>query len=251
MGFVAIKGDTPAGIFGPYAGYGAVPEGWLVCDGSAVSRTVYARLFAKIGVAWGYGDGSTTFNLPDSRGQVLRFQDGAAGVDPDAASRFAAVAGTFVLLNCAVTATLDVVGVSSTVGLSPGLTVSGTGIPASTVIREIVSGTQIRLGNLANTAYVMATLTGTVSLTFSRSAVGNYVGSFQDDQFGSHNHGGGNHAHNVPGVWLTSGGAGTMPAGGASVPGIATTLASYTIISTQGGNENRTKNFYATSLIKF
>ena len=42
-----------------------VPDGWLVCDGSAVSRTTYASLFAKIGTRHGAGDGSTTFNLPD------------------------------------------------------------------------------------------------------------------------------------------------------------------------------------------
>ena len=45
--------------------------GWLVCDGSAVSRTAYAALFAAIGVAHGPGDGSTTFNLPDARGRSL------------------------------------------------------------------------------------------------------------------------------------------------------------------------------------
>ena len=43
------------------------PDGWLACDGSAVSRTTYADLFEAIGVMWGAGDGSTTFNLPDMR----------------------------------------------------------------------------------------------------------------------------------------------------------------------------------------
>jgi microcystin-dependent protein len=49
-----------------------VPAGWLLCDGSAVSRTTYARLFAAIGTTWGSGDGATTFNLPDLRGMFLR-----------------------------------------------------------------------------------------------------------------------------------------------------------------------------------
>lgn len=48
-----------------------VPEGWLVCDGSAVSRTTYANLFAKIGTRHGAGDGSTTFNLPDMDARFL------------------------------------------------------------------------------------------------------------------------------------------------------------------------------------
>ena len=43
----------------------SAPDGWLECDGAAVSRTDYADLFAAIGTLWGVGDGSTTFNLPD------------------------------------------------------------------------------------------------------------------------------------------------------------------------------------------
>ena len=64
-----------------------VPAGWLECNGAAVSRTTYAELYTKIGTTYGAGDGSTTFNLPDYRGQFLRGQDGGAGADPDAASR--------------------------------------------------------------------------------------------------------------------------------------------------------------------
>lgn len=52
-----------------YAGSSA-PTGWLLCDGSAVSRTTYAALFTIVGTTYGTGDGSTTFNLPDIRGRV-------------------------------------------------------------------------------------------------------------------------------------------------------------------------------------
>ena len=45
------------------------PTGWLGCDGSTVSRTTYAALFAVIGTIYGSGDGSTTFHLPDMRGR--------------------------------------------------------------------------------------------------------------------------------------------------------------------------------------
>lgn len=48
-----------------------IPDGWLLCDGSAVSRTTYANLFAKIGTRHGAGDGSTTFNLPDMDARFL------------------------------------------------------------------------------------------------------------------------------------------------------------------------------------
>lgn len=46
------------------------PTGWLICDGSAVSRTTYADLFAVIGTTYGAGDGSTTFGLPNLSGRV-------------------------------------------------------------------------------------------------------------------------------------------------------------------------------------
>ena len=57
------------------------PTGWLECDGSAVSRTTYAALFAAIGTTFGVGDGSTTFNLPDLRGEFVRGWDNGRGVD--------------------------------------------------------------------------------------------------------------------------------------------------------------------------
>lgn len=80
----------------PYNGTN-VPPGYLLCDGSQVSRTTYAALFAAIGTAHGSGNGTTTFHLPDSRGRVHRGADnmgtGAAGRDPDAATRTAANAG--------------------------------------------------------------------------------------------------------------------------------------------------------------
>lgn len=52
---------------GTIQGWGSAtpPDGWLLCDGSAVSRTLYAELFAAIGTTYGAGDGSTTFNIPN------------------------------------------------------------------------------------------------------------------------------------------------------------------------------------------
>ena len=56
--------------------YTGVPEGYMHCNGAAVSRTTYANLFSKIGTIYGAGDGSTTFNLPNT---VARFLEGGAG----------------------------------------------------------------------------------------------------------------------------------------------------------------------------
>jgi len=66
---------------------GSVPIGHLECDGSAVSRTTYSGLFAEISTIYGIGDGATTFNLPDYRGEFLRGFDNGAGNDPDSGSR--------------------------------------------------------------------------------------------------------------------------------------------------------------------
>jgi microcystin-dependent protein len=64
----SLSGTTiPAGLISPYGGASA-PTGYLLCDGSAVSRTTYSALFAAISTTFGSGDGSTTFNLPDLRG---------------------------------------------------------------------------------------------------------------------------------------------------------------------------------------
>ena len=59
----------PAGIIEPFAGT-TVPAGYLLCDGSAVSRSDYATLFEVIGTTFGSGDGETTFNLPELSGRV-------------------------------------------------------------------------------------------------------------------------------------------------------------------------------------
>jgi microcystin-dependent protein len=62
--------SEPAGIVMPFAG-SVAPQGYLLCDGSAVSRTDYADLFAAIGTTYGAGDGSSTFNVPDLSGRVV------------------------------------------------------------------------------------------------------------------------------------------------------------------------------------
>lgn len=75
----------PPGIIVPYGGT-AAPSGWLLCDGTAVSRTDYADLFAVLGTAYGAGNGTTTFNLPDLQGRV--------SVGKAAAGTFATLGGT-------------------------------------------------------------------------------------------------------------------------------------------------------------
>ena len=70
----------PAGMISPF-GNSTAPSGWLQCNGAAVSRTTYADLFAAIGTVYGAGDGTTTFNVPEIRGEFVRAWDDARGVD--------------------------------------------------------------------------------------------------------------------------------------------------------------------------
>lgn len=71
---------VPPGVILPYGG-STPPSDWLECNGAAVSRTAYAALFAAIGTTFGAGDGTTTFNLPDLRGEFIRGWDHDRGVD--------------------------------------------------------------------------------------------------------------------------------------------------------------------------
>lgn len=73
-----VTGGAVVGEMKPYAGTTA-PTGYLMCDGTAVSRATYANLFAICGTTYGSGDGLTTFNVPDARGNTLVGRKAADG----------------------------------------------------------------------------------------------------------------------------------------------------------------------------
>ena len=77
---VLITNAAPPGAVIFFA-QSAAPTGWLKANGAAVSRTTYSKLFAIIGTVFGVGDGATTFNLPDLRGEFIRVWDDAKGID--------------------------------------------------------------------------------------------------------------------------------------------------------------------------
>ena len=87
--YSGVKWAPGAGVQGPPTGavqighmmdWGvqSLPPGWLHCDGSAISRTTYAALYAVIGTTYGAGNGTTTFNLPDCRGRTTFGWDGGS-----------------------------------------------------------------------------------------------------------------------------------------------------------------------------
>ena len=80
LSFTALPQAVPTGSVHMMATTTA-PSGYLECDGTAVSRTTYADLFTTIGTTWGEGDGSSTFNVPDLRGEFVRGWDNGKGTD--------------------------------------------------------------------------------------------------------------------------------------------------------------------------
>ena len=79
LSFSIVEGVPSGSVF--CRAIATVPTGYLECNGAAVSRTTYSALFAIIGTAYGAGNGSSTFNLPDLRGEFIRGFDNGRGVD--------------------------------------------------------------------------------------------------------------------------------------------------------------------------
>lgn len=158
---------SPAGIVSPWA-VDTPPYGWLECNGAAVSRTTYARLFTNLGIAFGAGNGTTTFNIPDLRGEFIRGWDNGRGIDNDG----------FVLQATTTSGSANVTNADTT-GLIAGMSITGAGIPVGTTIASITNSTTFVLS--AN-----ATATANfVSLTVSKVRA---FGSLQLDQFELHTH---------------------------------------------------------------
>jgi len=86
--FMSFATGFPVGFIAPFGG-AAAPSGWLLCDGSAVSRANYPVLFAAIGTTYGAGDNSTTFNLPDLRAEFIRGRDATRNIGSKQAAAFA------------------------------------------------------------------------------------------------------------------------------------------------------------------
>lgn len=88
------QAQPPPGAIFAY-GADSAPNGYLLCDGSAVSRTAYSALFTILGTVHGAGDGSTTFNVPDLRGRQLNGKGTMVDVDTVGKNDGRAVASRF------------------------------------------------------------------------------------------------------------------------------------------------------------
>ena len=153
----------PPGSLMAYAASSA-PTGWLLCDGSAVSRTTYATLYAVIGTTWGAGDTTTTFNVPDLRGQFVRgYDDRAPATSQD----------TTLISGITTNTSTTISGINSTTYLYAGMKISGTGIPSGATISS-VSTNSIVISSAAtassSTVGTGATTNGSATITMSSTS---------------------------------------------------------------------------------
>lgn len=216
---------VPSGTIHTFAGTAAnVPAGYLLCDGGTISRTTYSRLFQAIGTTYGVGDGSTTFAIPDLRGEFIRGLDNSRGVDTDTVT----TQGSITNGSASVTAI-------TTVGLSVGMAVSGTGIAGGTTILSINSRTSLTLSANATATNTLA------SLTFSRTRT---LGSAQADNLKQHEHYYAIQANIVNGA---------SPTTGTLIDWDGATAAQRYLGNTEyvGGAETRPRNVAMNFIIKF
>lgn len=220
------------------------PDGWLVCDGRELSRGQYPDLFAAIGTRYGAGDGLTTFNIPDLRGQFVRgsLYNIPPGIQTGDGS---AVSGNTLNFPAHGLTTGLAVYVITNTGLS--------GVTAATRYFAIVSNiNQIRLASSRANAFsgTAVAITGTNNATIiqdldrdassrtaykSGGATGSTPGSFEQDELR-------NHSHQFP-AYDTPASANTAAGGNGTQVGTVTT-------SETGGSETRPSNISVNYIIK-
>jgi microcystin-dependent protein len=158
-----VDTSMPPGALLAYAS-STTPSGWLLCDGSAVSRTTYADLFAAISTTWGTGDGSTTFNVPDLRGQFLRGYDSRATTTSQ---------DTTLISGITTNTSTTISGINSTTYLFVGMPISGTGIPSgATIATKSTNSITISAAATASSSTVGtgATTNGSATITMASTS---------------------------------------------------------------------------------
>lgn len=232
----------PTGSVMPYVGTSA-PTGWLMCDGSQVSRTTYSDLFGVISTHYGQGDNSTTFNLPDFRGQFLR---GAMSVTTISGSGSASSSNaTFAAHGLNRTGVKVRLNSGTLSGLSTAtdyyaIYVDANTLAFATSYANALAGTKIAITG-TNTAVIKQYIdpdnaSRTAITTGGATTTG--VGSFQDHDILSHTH---NLKLSANLVSSTSANTAAVSSGGTGTANL--------IVNT-GGNETRPTNVYVNYIIK-
>ena len=248
----AFQAQVPPGAILPYGGI-TPPSGYLLCDGSAVSRTTYSALFAAIGVQWGNGDQSTTFNIPNLQGLFMRGTDNGMGNDPDTVTRSSYSQGgvnTYFATTGAWTNGIDqITSIPDTSSIALGALVQSSYFPANTSVIAILGPTSVQTSQ-------NATFTTSGAISFTISAAQDNVGSYQASEIVSHDHTltDPGHSHNLA-KNATGAGASEAVTPQASTTVTPMNLGTYSAttgitVDLTGGNETRSVNVYVNYIIK-
>jgi microcystin-dependent protein len=254
---------VPTGMISPFAGTSA-PTGFLMCDGAPVSRTTYATLFATIGVAYGQGDNSTTFNVPDLRGKFLRGYMPLVSLSPSGSASGNQVTCTAHGLNRS-GVKVTVLGTPVT-GLTVGVTyyiiyVDANTVGFATTLANAVAGTLITISGSAG-SMIIRVLEDVDGISRERNApganTGNNVGAVQDFNTSAVPLGvvdfGHQHLIEVGNAGGAIQGLSGSSLVGDTITGAATSFAhtgsATTGIGISGGSETRPQNMVVNYLIK-
>jgi microcystin-dependent protein len=207
----------PAGTIVAYGGATA-PTGWLLCDAAAVSRTTYARLFAIIGTAFGVGDGTTTFNVPELRDR-LTLGKGTNNATLGATGTAAAASGVITSSNITgVLTTASNTGTGTTGTGSTGTGTTGTGTSGGTVATIPAATYTTGTGDTGSTTQTITVGTVSVAASAKDSSLATVVNSVNTAA----------HTHTVPALTIptmsTASHTHTVPAlsvPALSVPGLS------------------------------
>ena len=225
--------QVPIATIAPYAGATA-PSGWLICDGTAVSRTTFNLLFAIVGTTYGAGDGSTTFNLPDLRGRAafglsgsapyntLGAIGGAISATPSLSTSLTAAYPTFTATLPSHTHTLPAHFHDIGTGASLATTATTTGVPSVNATSAAGAHTHTYSGTTSSAGAHSHTFTrgqgdqnwsngggsswwGARNITETTTSSGDHTHTFSGTtaSSGSHTHDLGNHTHSVPSASVT------------------------------------------------
>ena len=241
MGFLAISEIIPPAAVLPYAGASA-PEGWLICDGSAVNRTAYAALSAAIGTSHGSGDGSTTFNLPDYRWTFLRGRGAAISVTGSGTA--ASNQATFTSHGFNRTGVKARLSSGTLSGLAAStdywvIVVNENTLAFATSKANAIAGTRAAISGV-NSAVIVQYEDPDAGSRAANTVGGNSaanVGAYQDHQYVSHLH-----------AYYQGSGQGGLQ-GGAAWGNTSSGLSTNT--GYNGGNETRPTNVSVNYIIKF
>jgi microcystin-dependent protein len=210
---------VPLGGILPFAGATA-PTGWLLCDGTAVSRVTYKDLFAVVGVTYGVGDGSTTFALPDLR-QRFPLGKAASGTGATLGEHGGSIDHTHAVPGLSV----------------PGLTVPGLSVPALSIPTRSVSGSTGTGTSGDESAHVHGIgVVPVIAVPTGVEQVGSSTGDVGlETQNGNATGPGSGHSHSVPSLSVS----GTAASGST---GTGTTSAGTTSASTTGTGTSGSTN---------